>query len=367
MLLMPKTVLIAISTNGPGGAERAASYLANYLANEGYNVYFVNSDFNSCFYSLDSRINVIKLNCDNKGKISNNIRLFFKIRSLIKTLKPDFCIPFLIKMEFPVILSCVSFKIPFFASVRNDPNQYDFFTRTFRKIYFKRSKGVVFQSKKAMEHKDFLSLKRKTVISNMIGPQYSSFKNYSFGSKRSPIIFTVGRLCEQKNQILLIEAFEKIFDNIPDYQLHIYGSGDLKPLLENKIINDGYQKSIFLDGNLNDAIMINSNASLFVLPSDFEGFPNVLVEAMSCGIPVISTKFPSGVAEEIIIDGISGRLVPIRDVDALAEAMLFMISNPKDADRMAKNALKIKEDLSVSKICSQWMSFIKAQLGEENV
>ena len=367
MPLMSKKVLIAISTNGPGGAERAASYLANYFASEGYIVFFVNSDANSCFYNLDNRVKIIKLDCDNKGKIKNNLRLFARIRSLIKKTKPDFCIPFLIKMELPVILSCVRYRIPFFTSVRNDPSQYDLFTRLFRKIYFKKANGVIFQSKKAMAHKDFSSLERKTVISNMIGPQYSSFINYSIGSKRSRRIFTVGRLCKQKNQALLIDAFEKIADSISDFQLHIYGTGDLKEYLENKIIKDGYQNTIFLDGNVNDAIILNSDASLFVLPSNFEGFPNVLVEAMSCGIPVISTNFPSGVAEEIIIDGINGKLVPTQDIDALSKAMLFMINNPENADIMAKNALKVKEDLSVNKICSQWKFFIETQLGEKNV
>ena len=359
---MNNKVLIAIATNSAGGAERAVSYIANFLSKYKYDVYLVNSDNDSSFYQISNSVNVIKLNCDKGNKYLKNIRLFFKIRSLISELRPKFALAFLIKMEVPVILNSMYYNIPVFTSVRNDPEVYDRFTNVFRKIFYPYVNGVVFQSLSASEHNSFNNLNKKVVIRNMLGEQYCNLNGIVSAENRRKKIISVGRLTQQKNQSLLIRAFAIVSKYFPDYTLEIYGTGEEETRLR-ELINDlKINEKIQLLGNCKDIILKCQDYSLFVLPSNYEGFPNVLVEAMACGIPVISTDFPSGVARELIVDDSYGFVIERDNVAKLAEKIIYVLSNSDRAQMMAINSLYVRDVLSPGLICKQWQDFIETNI-----
>lgn len=149
-------------------------------------------------------------------------------------------------------------------------------------------------------------------------------------------IVSVGRLSPEKNQLLLLDAFARVAGRV-DAELVILGEGRLRGRLENRVAELGLEERVSLPGFVNDPYPVYRSADLFVLASDFEGFGNVIVEALACGVPVVSTDCPAG-PREILRGGEFGALVPCGDAAALAEAMLDALAREHDPERLKRRA-----------------------------
>jgi len=262
-------------------------------------------------------------------------------------------------MEAPTILAGLATKTRVFTSVRNSAKSYTRFERMFRRIFYPFIAGVVFQSNAVMEFKDFKRVVNKKVIMN---PLEGGAKDYGSPvpfNLRKNIIITVGRLNSQKNHKLLIEAFSKNKKAVDNYTLHIFGKGELANNLKDLIIQKGLENKVFLEGEILNASRINRDAYAFVLSSDFEGFPNALVEAMAYGIPSLSTKFDSGVAEQLITPGKNGFLCKVNSVDDMVKNIdqLLSLSHEKYEEIVAESC-KIADVLDPITIGRQWEEFL---------
>src|SRR5690606_37218842 len=151
----------------------------------------------------------------------------------------------------------------------------------------------------------------------------------------------VGRLHEQKNQQLLVNAFAKISNEYPDYKLEIFGEGELRDLLEEQISKLNLEGKVILRGTTNTLFDEIIDASLFVLSSDFEGMPNALMEAMSLGLPCISTDCKPGGAKELIENKVNGLLSNRLSEKNLYECIKYMLENPTKAEMMGIEAKNI--------------------------
>ncbi len=136
----------------------------------------------------------------------------------------------------------------------------------------------------------------------------------------------VGRLSAQKNCPLLIRAVAKVRRQRP-VRLLILGEGDDRAALEALVRDLDLTDCVGLPGFVDNPFAYMRHAQLFVLSSDWEGLPTVLIEALACGCPVVSTDCPSGPLE-ILDGGTYGALVPMRDEDSLADAILASLENP---------------------------------------
>jgi glycosyltransferase involved in cell wall biosynthesis len=150
-------------------------------------------------------------------------------------------------------------------------------------------------------------------------------------------VLSVGRLMRQKNQSLLLEAFSRVIRKT-DARLVILGEGPLRGTLEQKIAELKLERAVKLPGFMINPAPTYTSADLFVLCSDYEGFGNVIVEALACGVPVVSTDCPSG-PREILRDGEFGALVPCGDPDALADAVLQALASDHDTGKLKNRAL----------------------------
>jgi glycosyltransferase involved in cell wall biosynthesis len=159
-----------------------------------------------------------------------------------------------------------------------------------------------------------------------------------WGVARGERIITVGTLKEQKNHELLIDAFAKL--DRPSARLMIVGEGPLRGALLEKARQLGVADRMIVAGFQLDPWPWLASADLFVLSSDYEGFPLVLAEAMAAGLKVVSTDCISGPAE-LTDHGRYGRLVPCRDPEALAAAMAAALDVTVDSGRMRRRARKM--------------------------
>lgn len=159
-------------------------------------------------------------------------------------------------------------------------------------------------------------------------------------------IVSVGTLKEVKNHPLLLSAFAKL--NQPDAQLMIVGDGALRPSLEQHAANLNIADRVIFAGYQPDPTPFYHIADLFVLSSNYEGFGNVIVEALSCGTPVVSTNCPSGPAE-ILEDGRWGTLTPVGDADALAAAMQSSLDKSHDTEALKRRAADFAPEIAARK------------------
>ena len=152
---------------------------------------------------------------------------------------------------------------------------------------------------------------------------------------QGPRLITVGNLKAQKNHALLLDAFARLGNR--DARLMILGQGSLQPALERQAAELGIGDRVVFPGFAVDPWPFLASADLFVLSSDYEGFPLVLAEAMQAGLKVVSTDCVSGPAE-MLDGGRFGRLVPCGDAEALAKAMDAALADPPEPKRMKARA-----------------------------
>ncbi len=159
-----------------------------------------------------------------------------------------------------------------------------------------------------------------------------------------PVLLGVGRLSVPKDFSTLIRAFARVRGARPA-RLLILGEGEERPRLESLVQELGLERDVSMPGFVENPFSYMRRASVFVLSSLWEGFPNVLGEALACGCPVVSTDCPSGPAE-ILDNGRYGKLAPVGDERALAEAILATLEAPPDAGTLRERAEDLfREDI----------------------
>jgi glycosyltransferase involved in cell wall biosynthesis len=173
-----------------------------------------------------------------------------------------------------------------------------------------------------------------------------------WGRKYSYHILSIGSLKKEKNHENLIKAFAKL-PNILNANLTIIGEGSLRSSLEQLIDNLGVQDKVNMPGFYEDVYQWYKSADLFVLSSDVEGLPTVLIEALECGLPIVSTATYGGGAEEILENGNYGIIVPPRNENALAAAIEESIRKKHDRNKLIKRG----KEFLVEKISKEYLEY----------
>ena len=188
------------------------------------------------------------------------------------------------------------------------------------------------------------------VIHNPVPTRFQDASDFNvaesaWGGWRGPRIITVGRLKAQKNHALLIQAFRRMLST-QDARLLILGTGELVEATAAVARSEGVADKVLMPGETIDPAPFYHSADLFALSSDYEGFGNVIVEALACGLPVVSTNCRSG-PSEILENGRYGRLVPVGDADSLAQAMADALAAEHDREALKRRAADFAPELIV--------------------
>jgi len=172
-------------------------------------------------------------------------------------------------------------------------------------------------------------------------------------TERSQTAVAAGRLTPQKGFDQLISAWALVHQHHPDWRLDIYGSGPQQRHLQSMIDAQGLNETISLAGHVDDLPEILRSAGLFVLSSRYEGFPMVLLEAMSCAVPVVAFDCPTG-PSELIHDRVTGRLVSAGETDELAAAISSLIEQPSHRTRFGQAAASHAQTYDRDLIATRW-------------
>jgi glycosyltransferase involved in cell wall biosynthesis len=358
---------------GKGGAERVVSVLADYFANDGYEVVIATLWEEKQEYILNPKVRRIGVGLstkqEKKGRIIKNIIRFTNLRNAIKNENPDIVISFCASANFRCTTSMIGINIPLLVSVRNDPQKdYLPYKRKTNMMMMKAS-GCVFQTDRALKCFPQSFQDKSKVIFNPLDERFLNTSDFGDNKARAKRIVTVGRITRQKNHILLVQAFNKIHESYPQYTLDIYG--DISDhLIKDEIMDycqkaniEKYVRFMGLSSTLQTDI---KDATMFVLSSDYEGMPNALAEAMSLGIPVISTDCPCYGPATLIENNKSGILVPVGDVDKMVEAMAMILDDEIFAQGLGVEAMKIKDILNPNKIYKEWKEYVNDIIEQHN-
>jgi glycosyltransferase involved in cell wall biosynthesis len=177
-----------------------------------------------------------------------------------------------------------------------------------------------------------------------------------FALGEPPVILGVGRLVAQKDFFNLVSAFALVRQQRPA-RLVILGEGEDRPKLEQLIRTLNLEQDVALPGFVDNPYAYMAKASVFALSSRFEGFGNVVAEAMATGTPVVSTDCPSGPAE-ILGQGEYGRLVPVADSQALGAAILATLDQPVAPELLRHRSLEFSSD----RIVDQYLAVLEAMM-----
>lgn len=338
-----------------GGSERVTVALADFFAQNHIDCDIVTIGRSRAQeYPVPANVNRICIDENWQFNAFKRIRLFRKY------LKSSGC-DVLLVMGTPLCLYAIpasrNLKIKTIVSERNAPANFKGkkTTALFSRFLMKQADGFVFQTNEAREFYKGKTFEKSVVIPNPL-PVEGLPEPYR--GEREKQIVSAGRLHVQKNQKLLISAFAKLSPLFPEYKLTIYGEGGLAQELKQHARDLGVEEKVALPGNVTDLLTRIRKAAVFALPSDFEGMPNVLIEAMATGLPCVSTDCPCGGPRELIEDGKNGYLMPVGDEAALVKILTELLSDEASAARVGENAVLIRERLDITRIAPKWLSFM---------
>lgn len=363
-----------------GGLDRVMSYKMNWLAQHGHEVHLITYEQGNhpISFPLDERIEHVDVNVRfftrHGGGLVKRVRQFFQMRKTFRNrvynkvaeIDPDVIVTLTDSYTLLDILQ----KIPGRAlrvieshverngfQKRNDfegrfglyqmASLYDrYITRQ-----IKRADCLV-----ALTQHDadaWPEMKSVRVIPNPLS--FMPDRRASLTNKR---IISVGRLEPQKGYDILIDVWKEVSMKHPDWSLYIYGDGTWRNSLEQKSEGCGVSDSMHWEHATPEIFDRYLESSIYVMSSRYEGFGLVLTEAMSCGVPCVSFDCPYG-PSDIIKDGVDGLLVPLEDIDAMADAICRLIEDESLRKKMGENALSNVRRYAPESIMQEWVKLFQ--------
>lgn len=351
-------ILLIIPTLRQGGAERVMSELANQWSSEKKNIHMVLLAKSKQFYELSESVKIHKLGFQNLGrtqKVFSEVKVFFRLRRLIKNEKPDYILSFMDKYNVFTILASRFLDVEVFVSDRSNPNKTISSSLFFlKKATYKYADGIIAQTELA---KDVIESTYKNNNVEIIPNPIKEICLYP-NIKRENIIINIGRLIPEKGQKYLLEAFSLIKDK--SWKLIILGEGPLRKDLESQILRLGLRGQVYMPGSVSNIDKWLARASIFAFSSISEGFPNALLEAMVSGLPCVSFDCDTG-PRDIIRNKENGFLIPLKNSVIMSVIFEELISKPDLRLKIGSEALKIKEKYDAKLISQKFLLFMSGK------
>ena len=361
-------IVFVIPSLGPGGAERVATLLVNAWSGKGHEVVLATFDAPGAepFFALDTRVELRGLSASDTSRglvarLGINAARLTRLRAVLREVRPDFVVAFMTEANAVAIWAARGLRLPVVVSERNQPDRpgLGWLHKLARRLSYPLASAMVVQTE------DIASWARARFrIPVHIVPNPVRLETGGAHPEQNGVrwLTSIGRLTHQKGYDVLIRSFAALAGKYPDWRLAIYGEGPDRVQLERLRAESGCADRIVLPGLVSDSAEVLRKASLFVLPSRFEGYPNALLEALACGLPVIATSCPGGTVE-ILENGRYGMLVPADDGAAMVEALDAMLSSTGRRESYAAKARSAVAGLDISTVGKRWLDLLGALEG----
>lgn len=376
-----KIVYIYSALDTVGGTDRIIIEKANYFADKlNYEVFIITA--HQCgkpiFFPLSEKVKHIDLDVDFNKQYNHSlfIRSYYYIK-LLRHYKRKLSV-YLTSLKADFVITTISRDIDFLYKLKDGSikiAESHLAKEYLRNLHLLKRKGFLYRIvsliwtrklEKSIRPLDALVvLTQKEYVrwnhvkSAFVIPNFCSFYPETPSNCTEKQIISVGRLEEQKGYDLLIKSWALISGKNPEWKLSIYGEGTLLNELIEMTHIFGVADSVFFKKPVNNIIDKYMESSIYVMSSRFEGFGLVLIEAMACGVPVISFDCPEG-PSEIINDGYNGLLVPKGNIELLAESLHKLINDDNLRSTMGKNARVDVLRYSKESIMQQWVNLFES-------
>jgi glycosyltransferase involved in cell wall biosynthesis len=365
-------MLVIHSLRG-GGSERVLTNLLKSLDRNEFSITLVLYE-RVCDFPLPGKVEVELLNIHAGKNVftlgTGFIRKIMRLSDIMRKVAPDRVFSLLSSTNVTVILAKLFSRIHCkliisehtYPSVNLSNERFGWITKLFMRYVYPRADTIIAVSdgiKQDLMKRFNLSGKKIEVIYNPV-----DLKEIEICSRETiahpwfnddiPIILSVGRLTKQKGYPYLIKAFAIVKQSF-SCRLMILGEGEDKEKLIDMAKELDIDQDVDFQGFHKNPFCYMAKASIFVLSSLYEGFGNVIVEAMALGLPVISTDCPSG-PSEIIDSGKNGLLVPVKDAQALAKGILEILTNYKLQNNFRKAGKIRAQFFALDKITEKYRS-----------
>lgn len=357
-------ILFVVNKLNIGGPQKIVAFLSNNLVDDGHDVTVLSYSNRKSDLEFNPKIKIIYLGYDAEKNNHNmymkkrllQLPLLLSIRKHIVAVNPEIVCAFPYSILKMTQCSLFGLNYPIVSSERGNPFLYskDKLVQI-RKVYAK-CKLVVFQTEKIQS---LLALPNSVVIPNPAIPRKNNVNKKKTGIKN--LILAAGRLEHEKGFDVLISCFSEVVKDI-DCHLKIYGIGSMKNELIEMVDKYKLHKHVELAGNDSALFENNSDASVFVLSSYTEGMPNVLIEAMMCGMPCVATDCTSGGPRFLLGDGNAGYLVDVGDKKQLIETIKHVLTHQKETYEKVKKANALLNALDPKYIYELWLKSFQSVL-----
>lgn len=356
-----RSLCLVIPSLQAGGMERVMAELAGYFSEKkSLQVHLILYGISrEIFYQVPRAVTIHRpeFRFNNKFRFFYTIRTLFYLRRTIIQINPGKILSFGEYWNSFLLLSVTGLKYPVYVSDRSQPDKsLGMVHDTLRRWLYPKAKGIILQTERA---KQIYLKKNKHSNIYVIGNPIKKIVAEGPPGRREKIVLMVGRLIRTKHQDKLIEIFASTF--LPDWKLMIVGYDHLK---QNNLVrlkelakNLGIEERVIFAGKIENIDDIYLQSSIFAFTSSSEGFPNVIGEAMSAGLPVISFDCIAG-PSEMIKDGFNGYLVPLFDHITFQSRLSLLMSNEALRLTLGSNARDSVERFSRDKICENFYEVI---------
>ncbi|MBS0373475.1 MAG: glycosyltransferase [Proteobacteria bacterium] len=371
-------ILFLISTLHGGGAERVATTLLDGLSERGWDLTVVTSNLTEeqADYDLHPRVRKIRIAqlraIPMASRLMSTIGKLLAIRQLIEQERPNAIVSFLTNSNCLALLSTVSMNVPVVVCERVDPAgsvELPLGLRVLRRLLYPRAARLIVQTTATRDRVGRWMMgrgERVAVIGNPLPKDIDALSAATEPVARGPRVIMMGRLVPQKRFDLGIRAFESGLKDLPDWSLHIWGEGPLHESLLAEARATGLGERVRLHGRTSRPFAEIAASEILLLTSAYEGFPNVMLEAMALGIPCVSVDCPAG-PRELSKGGQFAELVPQAAAAALGAALRGLALDPERRSRLGSaGRTYVRQTFSSLVILDQWEQLLRGIRLEAN-
>lgn len=335
-----------------GGAGKMIKFVANVMADYGYKVYLLSL----CQFERPRDLkDIVEYVPGERGanfSLKGRIRMLRIIRKSVKNIHPNIICSFTSEVAFMSRLATIGLPVLVASAERGDPYTLPFIWKVLVKWAYTKSDACFFQLEKAKQFFNQSIRDKSFIIPN---PFILSTTVQPYNGKRNKTIVSAGRFVPEKGFDILIKSFAIVHNKYPEYNLIILGEGPLQEEYSKLIKSLSLSGFVFFPGYSRNVAESVRREGVFVLSSRYEGIPNVLIEALSVGIPVVATNCSPGGPEFLTGNGERGLIVPMDDCEAMAKAIIRLIEDEALYHLFEIKGPEIRTLLDVNLISNMWI------------